>query len=107
MVDNSREVRKQIFDVIGCIAAVVTILVYLVLCIDATWPFIPESSFVYNVLQGIRTYAPMIVVAIVGIEFFATKHVVFRIIFYIALALIVVFMFFPSTWNQFVGLVNS
>ncbi len=106
MVDNSREVRKQIFDVIGCIAAVVTVLVYLVLCINSTWVFIPEGSFVLNVLEVIRTYAPLIVVAIVGLEFFANKHIAFRIIFYVAIAILVIFMFFPGTWNQFVGLVK-
>lgn len=106
MVDNSREVRKQIFDVIGCIAAVVTVLVYLVLCINSTWTFIPEGSFVLNVLEVIRTYAPLIVVAIVGLEFFANKHIAFRIIFYVAIAILVIFMFFPGTWNQFVGLVK-
>lgn len=105
MVDNSREVRKQIFDVIGCIAAVITILVYVVLCINATWTFIPESSFVMNVLKVIKTYAPLLVVGIVGLEFVANKHIVIRIIFYILIAIVVIFMFFPSTWSQFVDLI--
>ena len=107
MVDNSKAVRKQIFDVIGCIAAVITILTYLLLCINSTWTFIPEGSFVMNVLSVIRTYAPLVVVAIVGFEFFADKHIAFRIIFYVAIAILVIFMFFPGTWNQFVGLINK
>lgn len=107
MVDNSKAVRKQILDVVGCIAAVITILTYLILCINSTWVFIPEGSFVMNVLSVIRTYAPLVVVAIVGFEFFADKHIVFRIIFYIAIAILVIFMFFPGTWNQFVGLINK
>ena len=32
MVDNGKEVRRQILDVIGMLAAAVTILVYVVLC---------------------------------------------------------------------------
>ena len=32
MVDNAKEVRRQILDVIGMLAAAVTILVYVVLC---------------------------------------------------------------------------
>lgn len=107
MVDNSKEVRKQVFDVIGCIAAVVTVLVYLVLCINSTWAFIPEGSFIMNTLQVIKTYAPLVVVALVGIEFFSTKHIVFRVIFYVAIVLVVIFMFFPGTWSQFVGLINK
>lgn len=106
MVDNSREVRKQIFDVIGCLAAVVTILAYLVLCINATWPFIPENAtFIMNVLKAIKTWAPLVVVAIVGIEYVADKHIIFRILLYVMIALVVIFMFFPNTWSQIVGLI--
>lgn len=105
MVDNSREVRKQIFDVIGCIAAIVTILAYLVLCINATWEFIPSGSFIMNVLKAVQTYAPLVVVAIVGIEYVADKNIVFRILLYIMIALVVIFMFFPATWSQIVGII--
>lgn len=107
MVDNSKEVRKQIFDVIGCVAAAITILTYLILCINAQWSFIPANSFIMNVLVIIKTYAPLVVVGIVGLEFVANKNLVFRIIFYVAIALIVVFMFFPGTWSQFVGIVSG
>ena len=107
MLDNSREVRRQIFYVIGCIAAVVTVIAYLVLCINAQVPFIPEGSFIMNVLNIIKTFAPLIVVALVGIEFVADKHIVFRIIFYVMIALVVLMMFFPSTWSKFVGIVTE
>lgn len=107
MVDNSREVRKQIFDVIGCLAAIVTVLTYLVLCINATWSFIPDGSFIMNVLMAIKTWAPLVVVAIVGIEYVADKNIVFRILLYIMIALIVIFMFFPNTWSQVVGIIKG
>ena len=103
MVDNSKEVRKQILDVVGCIAAVVTVLAYLALCIDATWKFIPDASFIMNVLVSIKTWAPLVVVAVVGAEHFAEKHVVIRFGFYAMIAIVVLFMFFPNTWSQFVG----
>lgn len=103
MVDNSRDVRRQIFDVVGCLAAVVTVLVYLILCINAKWEFIPEASFILNVLKTIKTFAPLVVVALVGIEFMADKHWVFRVIFYIMLALIVLMMFFPGVFDEFIG----
>ena len=106
MVDNAKEVRKQILDVIGMLAAAVTILVYLVLCINATWEFIPADSFVMNVVRVIQTYAPLVVVGLVGLEFVSTKNLVTKIVFYVAIAIVVVFMFFPSTWDNFVGLVD-
>lgn len=107
MVDNGKEVRKQVLSCIGCIAAALTILVYLVLCIDSAWEFIPATSFVYNVLIIIKTWAPLIVVGITGLEFVADKNLVIKLVFYIAIALVVIFMFFPSTWSGFVGVVNG
>ena len=106
MVDNAKEVRKQVLDVIGMLAAAITILTYVVLCIDAQWDFIDSGSFVYNVLKVIQTYAPLVVVGIVGLEFVSNKSLVTRIIFYVAIAIVVVFMFFPSTWNNVVGLID-
>ena len=107
MVDNSREVRRQIFNVLGCIAAVVTVITYLVLCINAQWPFMGEENFVYKVLVIIRTYAPLVVVGLVGIEYVADKNIVFRILFYAMIALVVISMFFPSTWESVVGVVEN
>ena len=108
MYDNQKEVRKQILDCIGCIAAVVTILAYLILCINSVpgWEFIAKGTFVSNVLLAIQTWAPLVVVGIVGWEFVADKSFVIRVLFYAAIALLVVFMFFPSTWTQVVGFVK-
>lgn len=107
MVDNEKEVRKQILDGIGMLAAAITIITYLLLCINAAWPFIEADSMIMNVLLVIKTYAPLIVVGIVGLEFVSTKNLLIRIIFYVAIALVVIFMFFPATWSQFVGIVNN
>ena len=107
MVDNSREVRKAIFDVLGCIAAIITVLTYLVLCINAQWPFMDDGSFVLKVLMVMKTYAPLVVVGLVGIEYVADKNIVFRILVYAMIALVVIFMFFPSTWESVVGVVEN
>ncbi len=107
MVDNSKEVRKQILDVIGGICAAITVITYLVLCIHSQWNFIDETTLVFKVLLVIKTWAPLIVVGITGWEFVAQKGLLMRILFYVAVGLIVISMFFPGTWNQFVGLVDS
>ena len=107
MVDNGKEVRKQILDVLGGIAAVVTVLAFVALRIDAQWNFIESSTMLYTVLLYIERWAPLVVVAITGWEFASTRGLLFRVIFYVAVALVVVCMFFPNTWTQFVGLVES
>ena len=106
MVDNGKEVRKQILDVIGGIAAVVTVLAFVALRIDAQWNFIESSTVLFKVLLNIERWAPLVVVAITGWEFVSTRGLLFRVIFYVAVALVVVCMFFPSTWTQVVGFVK-
>lgn len=107
MVDNSKEVRKQVLSCIGCVAAAITILTYLVLCIHSQWAFIDETSFIFNVLMVVKTWAPLIVVGITGLEFVSDKNFIVRIVFYIAIALVVICMFFPGTWANFVGIVSK
>jgi len=107
MVDNAKEVRKQILSCIGSIAAAITIVTYLILAINSTWTFIDGTSFIYNVLMVIRTWAPLVVVGITGLEFVSTKNLVVRIVFYVAIALVVVFLCLPNAWSDFVGVVNK
>ena len=98
--------RKQLFDGIGMFAAVITVISYLLLVINAQWPFLGDAQTVYNILIVIRHYAPLVVVAIVGLEFVSSRSLLIRIIYYAAVALIVISMFFPSTWNDLVGVVS-
>ena len=107
MVDNGKEVRKQILSCIGSIAAAITIVTYLILAINSTWTVIDGTSFIYNVLMVIRTWAPLVVVGITGLEFVSTKNLVVRIVFYVAIALVVVFLCLPNAWSDFVGVVNK
>ena len=108
MVDNSREVRKQIFDVLGGLAAVVTLFAYIVLIINANWTFIPENAtFVMSVLQVIKTWGALAVCAITVGEYVSDKNIVVRCIFYGLIALVVISMFFPDTMTKFVGIVNE
>jgi len=99
-----KDERKKLFDTIGMFAAVITVIAYLLLVINAQWAFL--GTTIYNVLTVIRHYAPLIVVAIVGLEYVSGKSLLVRIIYYAAVALIVISMFFPSTWNELVGVVS-
>ena len=107
MVDNSKDVRKQILSAIGSIAAVLTLAVYLAFAIHSAWPFLDEAASYFNVLLIVKVWAPFVVVGIACLEFVSNKSWLVRIVIYAAIALVVIFMFFPGTWDQFVGIVNS
>lgn len=96
---------KIALDWLGGIAAFLTVVVYVLLIIHAKWAFLPDS--VYNVLAVIKTWAPLIIVGITGLEFTSGKSIFFKILFLLLCAIIVVSMFFPETWEKVVGLVNT
>ncbi len=96
---------KIALDWIGGIAAFLTVIVYVLLIIHAKWAFLPDA--VYNVLAVIRTWAPLAVVGIVGLEFTSGKSIIFKILFLLLCAVIIISMFFPETWEKVVGLIGT
>ena len=104
MSENNGVVKKTL-NLLGGLAAFLTVAVYAVLIIHANWAFLPDNIF--NILVVCKTWAPLVVVVIVGLEFTRGKSFIFKLLFYVLLAAVVVSMFFPDTWNQFVGIVNE
>ena len=104
---EAQDKSKKFLDWLGMGAAIITVIAYLILVINAQWPFLGEdATWLYNILVVIRNYAPLVVVGIVGLEFVSKRNTLVRVIYYAAVALIVISMFFPSTWQSLVGLIQ-
>ena len=97
---------EKVWDIIGEILAVVMVLVYALLIINANFSFIPEGTFM-NILEILRTYGSLLLVAVVGLAAISKRNIVFQIIFLALLALIVVFMFFPGTYENLIGIIKK
>ena len=95
---------EKVFDIIGEILAVVLVVVFALLIINANYSFLPDA--VLNVFEVIRTYGSLVLIAVVGLEAMAKRNFIFQIIFLALLALIVVFLFFPGTYENLIGLVK-
>ncbi len=96
---------KKLLDWVSGVAAFLTVVVYVLLMVNGNWSFLPET--VYNILVVIQVWAPLVVVALAGLEFVSNKPFIVKLIFYVMVAAVVIFMFFPATWNNFVGIVNG
>ncbi|HIT78231.1 MAG TPA: hypothetical protein IAD47_05525 [Candidatus Limihabitans stercoravium] len=96
---------SAIFDIIGEILAVILVIVYALLIINANFPFIPEG-WLLNIMLIARTYGSLLLVGIVGMEAMSKRNIIFQIIFIALIALIVVFLFFPETYTQLIGIVK-
>ncbi len=97
---------EKLWDILGEIFAVLLVLVYAVLIINANWPFIKNATL-YNVLEGLRSYGSIILVGIVGLEAISKRNIIFQILFVAIMALVVIFMFFPNASSYLVGLINK
>lgn len=91
----------KVFDFLGEIFAVLTIALYAFLFVNANFKWVDPTSEIIGILTLIRTYAAMVVVIIVGLEFAVKRNMIFFIIFCALAAITVVFSFFPASIPAF------
>ena len=98
---------EKVFDIIGEILAVVLVIVFALLIIDANFPFLGNVEWLKNAFEIIRTYGSLLLIAVVGLGAMSKRNFLFQLIFIALLALIVVFLFFPDTYNSFIGMIGG
>ena len=95
---------EKVFDILGEILAVLVVVVFALLIVNATFEFLPDG--VLNVFEVIRNYGSLVLIAVVGLEAMSKRNFIFQIIFLALLALIVVFLFFPGTYDNLINIVK-
>lgn len=98
---------EKILDFLGEILALITTIVYAVLIINANWSFIPADHIVYTIFVVIKTYGLLALLTIVGLEAVVKRNFIIRIVFLLLIAVIIVFQFFPGTWDSISGVINN
>ena len=96
---------EKFFDILGEIIAIVMVLVYALWIINLHFNFLPVE--VVNVLAIVKEYGLLVLVAVVGLEAMSKRNFILRLIFYALVALIVIFLFFPGTYESLIGMVNG
>ena len=96
-----------VFDVIGEVLAVVYVVVFALLLIDAQWPFLSNVDWLYSVFKGIWFYGGFVIVAIVGLEAMVKRNFLLFLAFAALLALCIIFIFFPGTYENLVSLIPA
>lgn len=100
---EKNEGLEKFLDILGEILAFLTIALYAVLIVNANWTFIPQGTF-YNILLVAKTYASLAVVAVVGLECVVKRNFIIKLIFFVLLAVVIIFQFFPGTWANITNL---
>ena len=96
-----------VFDVIGEVLAVVYVVVFALLLIDAQWPFLSNVDWLYAVFKGIWTYGAFVIAAIVGLEAMVKRNFLLFLIFAALLVVCVIFIFFPGTYESLFNFLPS
>ncbi|MBO5229468.1 MAG: hypothetical protein J6B20_01575 [Clostridia bacterium] len=96
-MDKKNSILEKVLDILGEILAVLTVVLYAVLIINANWTFIPAGLF-FDILLVIKNYAALGVVLIVSFEAMVKRGFILKLVFLILLAIIILFQFFPGTW---------
>ena len=96
-----------VFDVIGEVLAVVYVVVFALLLIDAQWPFLSNVDWLYAIFKGIWTYGAFLIAAVVGLEAMIKRNVLLFLIFAALLAICVLFICFPGTYENLLDLLPT
>jgi len=99
--ERKNNVMDNFLKVLGEIIGYFTIILYALLIINANFHFISNGVLYY--LRILQIYAPIGLVTVLGLRFSSKRNIFVRILFYIIIAVIIVFSFFPDTWTNFVA----
>ena len=102
-----KQAMEKVFDVIGEILAVIYILVFILLLINANRDFLSGVPWLLNVFKIIWQYGAFVIAAIVGLEAMVKRNFFLFLIFAILLAVCVIFTFFPDTYENLLGFIPA
>lgn len=94
---------EKVFDFLGEIIAFLVIAIWAVYIIDTNFVFLPEV--LRNIFAYVRYWGLLVLVAVEGFECTIKRNIIIRLIFYILLAVVVIFSFFPDTYNMLIAYV--
>ena len=100
---NWKQKLSSVFDIIGEILAVLYVLLFALLLIDAQWPFLSNVEGLKEIFQTIMIYGGFVIAGIVGIEAMIKHNLIFILVFAVILAVCVIFLFFPDTYTNLLG----
>ncbi len=93
---------EKIWDTLGEILAVILVVAYAVLILNATLQFITNETVLF-ILDILRNYGTLALIGVVGMEAMCKRCLALKIVFFVFCSVIVVFLFFPATYDNFIG----
>ena len=99
------QILSKTCDVLAKIAAFFVLAAYVVFAINANWAFITNDTL-SQVISYLMYYGPIAVCGLVLLEFGLKRNIIIKIIVLAIVAVVVIFQFFPDTFNSIVQQIN-
>ena len=97
---------KALLDMLGGLLAFLTAFLFLAEAIILQGWF-KAPDIVMQIVNVVKTYGLIVLVGIVGLEFVSGKNLIIKLLFVVAMAAVVIFQFFPDTFNSIADTING
>ncbi|MBN2504090.1 MAG: hypothetical protein JXB20_01980 [Bacilli bacterium] len=96
---------KKVYNVLGQLLGFLTIVLYAFLFANTVFNFGVDTT-ILGILETVKTYAIFAVCGLAGLELVSGKKLI-ALIYFILLAFVVVFSFFPDVRDQIINVVTT
>ena len=100
-----KDAASKFLDALTKFLAFLTIVAFAAVSVNANWPFITDPKIIEYLSLGMF-YAPLALVALVGVEVAVKRTFLVQLIIYILIAGVIIIQFFPDTFNAIRTMVN-
>ena len=97
---------QKFFDIVGKILAIVWLVVFVLWVTNANWGYLNSIEILVKIVNGIKEWGALLLVAVVGCEAVAKRSWVIKIVFLVLLVACIVFMFLPGATDKIFNLIG-
>lgn len=98
---------KRVWDIIGQVLAIVLVFVYVLYILNLNFGFLDALPPVLTaILAYLKNFGSLALIAIVGLEATSRKPFIIKLLFLLLCAVVVVFMFFPATYDALISTIK-
>ena len=90
---------EKLFDFLGELLAFLIAVVWVASLLNANFHFYDDIPVLVTIVEYVKEFALLALVIIVGLEATIKRGFVIRIIFYALAAILIIFHFFPGTYE--------
>ncbi|MDR0426387.1 MAG: hypothetical protein LBH24_04355 [Clostridiales bacterium] len=98
---------EKFFDILGEILAVVMVVTLVVNLTNAQWHYMDVTSTAYKIFDNIQFYGFIVLTLVIGAEAVTKRNWVFKIVFLLAAAFIIIFSFLPDVRANLIDLIPA